>query len=105
MSGANALRKADDLVRPSSTDPYAPVTWDLVPGHTALVLIDLQNDFLHEQGWYAESGVDIAHMRRVIEPTRRLLVAARAGDVPVVWTRHGFRDATDAGPFFQLRPF
>ncbi|HEU4451087.1 MAG TPA: isochorismatase family cysteine hydrolase [Gaiellaceae bacterium] len=99
------MRKADDLDRPPSSDPFAPATWDLVPGRTALVLIDLQNDFLHERGWYAESGVDITHMRRVVGPTRRLVAAARAAEVPVIWTRHGFRDATDAGPFFQLRPF
>ena len=88
-----------------AADPFAPATWELVPGRTALVLIDLQNDFLHERGWYAESGIDIGHMRRVVEPTRRLLEAVRASDVPVIWTRHGFRDATDAGPFFELRPF
>jgi ureidoacrylate peracid hydrolase len=100
-----ARGRLTDLDRPPSSDPFAPATWDLVPGRTALVLIDLQNDFLHEQGWYAESGIDITHMRRILEPTRRLVAAARAAEVPVIWTRHGFRDATDAGPFFQLRPF
>jgi ureidoacrylate peracid hydrolase len=93
------------LARRGSSDPFAPARWDLVPGRTALVLIDLQNDFLHERGWYAQSGVDISHMRRVLEPTERLLQAARDAEVPVIWTRHGFRDATDAGPFFELRPF
>jgi nicotinamidase-related amidase len=44
-------------------------------------------------------------MRRVIEPTRRLIEAARARDVPLIWTRHGSRDERDAGVFFQLRPF
>jgi ureidoacrylate peracid hydrolase len=44
-------------------------------------------------------------MRRVIEPTQRLVAAARAASVPIVWTRHGFRGAEDAGPFFELRPF
>ena len=44
-------------------------------------------------------------MRRVIEPTRRLIEAARAQDVPLIWTRHGSRDERDAGTFFQLRPF
>jgi ureidoacrylate peracid hydrolase len=44
-------------------------------------------------------------MRRVIEPTHELVRAARAAGVPVIWTRHGFRGAEDAGPFFQLRPF
>jgi ureidoacrylate peracid hydrolase len=85
--------------------PFEPMRWELVPGATALVLIDLQNDFLHDEGWYSQSGIDISHMQRVIEPTRSLLEAARTASVPVIWTRHGFRDATDAGPFFQLRPF
>jgi len=44
-------------------------------------------------------------MRRVIEPTRKLVEAARAQDVPLIWTRHGSRDERDAGTFFQLRPF
>jgi nicotinamidase-related amidase len=89
----------------SHRDPFQAVRWDLVPGRTALVLIDLQRDFLHPEGWYAASGVDIGHMRRVIEPTRRLVAGARAAGVPVIWTRHGFRGEEDAGPFFQLRPF
>jgi nicotinamidase-related amidase len=85
--------------------PYAPVRWDLVPGRTALLLIDLQRDFLDPAGWYAQSGVDIEHMRRVIEPTKRVVEAARRAEAPVIWTRHGFRDERDAGPFIQLRPF
>src|SRR5919204_6166666 len=88
-----------------AVDPFAPARWELVPGATVLLLIDLQNDFLHPDGWYAQNGIDISHMRRVIEPTARLLEAARGADVPVVWTRHGYRDARDAGPFLELRPF
>lgn len=86
-------------------EPFAPTRWSLVSGRTVLLLIDLQRDFLHPDGWYSKSGVDIGHMRRVIEPTKRLVAAARHRRIPVVWTRHGFRDARDAGPFLQLRPF
>ncbi len=86
-------------------DPFAPARWDLVPGRTALVVIDPQNDFLHADGWYAKNGVDVAHMQATIGPTRALVAAARARRVPVIWTRHGFRDARDAGVFFKLRPF
>src|SRR5205085_7919142 len=89
----------------TSTNPYQPVRWKLVPGHTALVIIDAQRDFLDPEGWYAQSGVDISHMRRVIEPTRELLAVARVARVPVVWTRHGYKDGTDGGPFMELRPF
>lgn len=87
-----------------STQPYAEASWTLAPGRTALVLIDLQNDFLDTEGWYAKSGVDTSHMRQVIEPTKELIREAREASVPIVWTRHGFREET-AGPFFELRPF
>ena len=33
--------------------PFEAAHWDLVPGGTALVVIDAQNDFLHPDGWYA----------------------------------------------------
>ena len=85
--------------------PYNLASWRLSPGRTALVVIDMQNDFLSEQGWYATSGVDIAQMRQSIEPVCELVTAARAHNVPVIWTQHGFRDATDGGVFMSLRDF
>jgi len=87
------------------TTPFSPVTWELEPGRTALVLIDPQNDFLHPDGWYAQRGVDISHMRRVIEPIKALVSEARQRRVPVIWTRHGFRDPVDGGWIVSLRPF
>ncbi len=87
------------------TPPFSPVAWDLEPGRTALVLIDPQNDFLHPDGWYAQRDVDIAHMRRVIGPINALVSEARQRDVPVIWTRHGFRDPADGGWIVSLRPF
>ncbi len=85
--------------------PYALASWRLTPGRTALIVIDMQNDFLSPDGWYAKSGVDISHMQAAIGPTRALVQAARAQGVPVIWTQHGFRDGTDAGVFAGLRPF
>ena len=89
----------------SQAAPFEAAHWDLVPGRTALVVIDAQNDFLHPDGWYASQGIDIGHMRRSIEPLKALLAAARRARIPVVWTRHGIRGADDGGPFMQLRPF
>ena len=86
-------------------DPFALAEWDLIPGRTAVVVIDPQNDFLHDDGWYAQNGIDISHMQRIIEPTKELLKAARENRIPIVWTRHGTRSDVDAGPFFKLRPF
>ena len=93
------------MTTPVHTDPFAPARWELVHGRTVLVVIDPQNDFLHEEGWYAQKGIDISHMRRIVEPTKELVAAARRKGVPVVWTRHGYADAAEAGPFLELRPF
>ena len=87
------------------TTPFETMRWELVPGRTALVVIDGQNDFLHADGWYAQHGIDIGHMGRAIAPIVSLVSAARARGVPILWTRHGFRDARDAGVFMELRPF
>jgi ureidoacrylate peracid hydrolase len=82
---------------------YDPTAWRLVPGRTVHVVVDDQNDFLHPEGWYATHDMDIAHMRRVIEPTKRLNDECRRRRVPVIWTRHGTRGLEDGGPFMQKR--
>jgi ureidoacrylate peracid hydrolase len=87
------------------TTPYNLASWQLTPGRTALVVIDMQNDFLSAEGWYAKAGIDISHMQGAIGPVRELVAAARAGQVPVIWTRHGFRGTSDAGVFASLRDF
>jgi ureidoacrylate peracid hydrolase len=82
---------------------YDPTAWKLVPGRTAHVVVDDQNDFLHPDGWYATHEIDISHMRRVIEPTMVLNAACRRARVPIVWTRHGTRGVEDGGPFMAKR--
>ena len=89
----------------AGTDPFALTRFPMAPGRTVLVVIDMQNDFLHADGWYAQQGIDIAHMQAAIAPTAALVREARIRGVPVVWTRHGFRDTRDAGIFARLRPF
>ena len=44
---------------------------------TALVVIDMQNDFCHSQGWLASIGVDVAPARAPIAPLQALLPALR----------------------------
>jgi ureidoacrylate peracid hydrolase len=82
---------------------FDPCAWSLVPGRTVHVVIDDQNDFLHPDGWYATHGIDIEHMRRVIEPTRMLNAECRRRGIPILWTRHGTRGLGDGGPFMAKR--
>jgi ureidoacrylate peracid hydrolase len=65
------------------------VTLDLA--RTALVIVDMQNDFCHRDGWLSLIGVDIDPARRPIEPLRALLPVLRARDVPIVWLNWGNR--------------
>lgn len=58
---------------------------------TALVVVDMQNDFCHENGWLAHIGVDVSGPRQAIEPLARVLPAVRGADMPVVWVNWGNR--------------
>jgi nicotinamidase-related amidase len=66
-----------------------PVTFDL--SRTAFIIIDMQNDFCHPDGWLASIGVDIADARAPIEPIAHLVPYLRANDVPIVWVNWGTR--------------
>lgn len=58
---------------------------------TAIVVIDMQNDFCHPEGWLASIGVDIQPARTPIPMLQRLLPALRQVDVPVIWLNWGNR--------------
>jgi ureidoacrylate peracid hydrolase len=57
----------------------------------ALVVIDMQNDFCHPQGWFGQKGIDVAPMRRPIPAIARLLTAWRTAGAGVVWVNWGVR--------------
>jgi len=54
------------------------------PAHTALLVIDMQNDFAHPDGLMAKRGADIAANRAVIPAIADLLDNARTADVMVL---------------------
>jgi ureidoacrylate peracid hydrolase len=65
------------------------VTLDLA--RTAIIVVDMQNDFCHPDGWLASIGVDIAQARTPIEPLRRLLPWLRSKHCAVIWLNWGNR--------------
>lgn len=58
---------------------------------TAIIVVDMQNDFCHADGWLASIGVDIAPARTPIAPLATLLPRLRDLDVPVIWLNWGNR--------------
>jgi ureidoacrylate peracid hydrolase len=66
-----------------------PVELDLAA--TALVVVDMQNDFLHPEGWFAARGVDSAPVTAVVPAVERLTSAIRQAGIPVIWLNWGIR--------------
>ena len=85
-----------DLVRANrSSRPLAlsalPQNIVIDLSRTALLVIDMQNDFCHPQGWLASIGVDTAPARQPVQPLKTLLPVLRSADIPVVWLNWGNR--------------
>lgn len=73
-------------------------------GCAALIIIDMQRDFLDPAGYIARSGVDVAPLRAIIPRVQRLLQAARRAGMRVVHTREGHRpDLADLSAVKQRR--
>jgi nicotinamidase-related amidase len=79
--------------------PADPAPFLLDPSAAALVVIDMQRDFLEPGGFGETLGNDVGVLRRTIEPLRRVLDATRAAGLPVVHTREGhLPDLSDCPP-------
>lgn len=78
------------------SQPY-PLTVDLE--HTALIVVDMQNDFCTPGGWADLKGFDVSHTQKPIEPLRKLLRALRKTPITIIHTREGHRpDLSDCPP-------
>ncbi len=74
----------------------ASFTFDLAKA--AVVVVDMQNDFASPGGMFDRAGIDIACIQAIVPNVRRVLDAARAAQVPVVYVKMGFDpDLVDAG--------
>ena len=97
-----AIRSSGDSARKSTrkvsieAQPEA-ITIDL--NTTAVLVIDMQNDFGSKGGMFDRAGIDISGIQAVVPNVRRAVVAARMASLPIIYIKMGFEaDLSDAGP-------
>jgi biuret amidohydrolase len=76
-----------------------PYEYRFDPATTALVVIDMQRDFLEPGGFGELLGNDVSLLQRVVDPLSAVLDGARAAEMMIVHTREGHRpDLADCPP-------
>jgi len=85
--------------------PYKwPLDGEWTAKDTALVVIDMQNDFLNPDGYFGQMGYSLEHTRAAIKPMQRLLSAAREQGLTIIYTLESHRpDLSDLNPTKRAR--
>ncbi|WP_041523232.1 cysteine hydrolase family protein [Gilvimarinus agarilyticus] len=79
-----------DTVAQATPYPW-PLAGEWSAQNTAIVVIDMQRDFLAQEGYFASLGENIDHLRQAIEPAQRFLQAARQQPFMIIHTRESHR--------------
>lgn len=74
-----------------ATIPATPYDFVCEPDSTALVIIDMQRDFLEPGGFGELLGNDVSQLRGAIAPIKQVLTMFRAQGLPVFHTREGHK--------------
>jgi len=79
--------------------PAKPYPYPLDPAHTALVVIDMQRDFIERGGFGDSLGNDVSRLEAIIPTTAALIALFRQQGWPVIHTREAHRpDLSDCPP-------
>ena len=84
--------------------PADPYDFEFDPTAVALVIIDMQRDFVDPGGFGEALGNDVSLLRKAVAPARRLLEGARQAGLTIIHTREGHRpDLSDLWPAKKAR--
>jgi ureidoacrylate peracid hydrolase len=88
--GVSARRQATIEAKPE------PITIDAT--QTAVIVVDMQNDFCSKGGLFDRAGINISAVQKAIGPTRLVLSTARMAAIRIMYLKMGYRsDLSDLG--------
>jgi ureidoacrylate peracid hydrolase len=97
-SAAAAQGQGANGVRRTVTVPAQPDAINISTSNTAVIVVDMQNDFGAKGGMFDRAGLDISGIQKAIPPTARVVTAARRAGLRVVYLKMAFRnDLSDLG--------
>jgi len=65
---------------------------------TAIIVVDMQNDFATEGGMFHRAGIDVSGIQKAVAPTVRVTEAARTAGIKIIYLKMAFRpDLSDLG--------
>jgi ureidoacrylate peracid hydrolase len=74
-----------------------PAGFDLDPGETAVIVVDMQEGFFGTGGAWNRAGVDVSTAQATVAPLTRVLTAARKTGIPVIYLTMNFDRPADTG--------
>jgi ureidoacrylate peracid hydrolase len=75
-----------------------PTSIDIDLARTAVLVVDMQNDFGSKGGMFDRAGIDLTPIQRAVAPTARVIATARAAGIPVLYVKEELRpDLSDVG--------
>lgn len=78
--------------------PVGPDSLSMSAEETAVIVVDMQNDFGSDGGMFERAGVDISMIKNVVTPTSKVLNAARQAGISIIYLKMGYHeDLSDLG--------
>jgi nicotinamidase-related amidase len=82
----------------------SPMDLEIDLARSAVVVVDMQNDFCHKEGWFAQKGVNLRATRKPIPMLKKLLPCWREAGGQVVWLNWGIRaDRMNLSPTIHFK--
>jgi ureidoacrylate peracid hydrolase len=90
---AAAELKSETVTLDAKPEPIA-----INPARTAVIVVDMENDFVAKGGMFDRAGADISGAQKAIAPNAKVLATARQARLKIIYLKMGYRpDLSDLG--------